>query len=322
MNQNRDQKQDLLKELLNGQALETFDVRAHVFAQVEEDSRHSKNKNWKRIQEFECDKSVYDNYQGPNELLIKTAIGKKWACTFNYDYDAALISNLVYQKVFLPAGVIKPLGSIEKYEYVITCDDRCFRGDTMNSWAWTLNKFVRTMGEEYVCGWNEEARSNPQNYKKEFPSYITEFMKVVYTVGNFIPVPHTPNFNTGRSKLCHDYWDLTLLEIYRYYKEGIEGASNGWKELFSQDGVEHWLKSFGSWPNFVKINCMQAFVEENCGKPLPLWTGHFESSQDLPQNKINKEGKTDFEEFFVNATQRIKERSEEIAKKLREERCI
>ena len=325
MKGHRHQREDLLKELLKGRLLENFDVRAHVFGQVEENAKNCKYKNEK----FEEDRSTYDKYHGHNELLVKTAIGKKWAGTFHYDYDAALISNLVYQKIFLPGGVIEPRGQIEKYEYVIACDGCYFRGDTMNSWAGTLHEFVRTMGEDYVKGWNgryiptgykswKEVLSEPENYRKEFPPYITEFLKVVYTMGNFIPVPLTPNFNTRRSRLCHDYWDLTLLEIYRYYN-GLEASSDGWKKLISKDGVRHWLDSFGSWPGFVERNCMEAFVENNYGKPRPLWTDHFENPHSLPQNKKNGQDITDFEEFFVNATRWIKKRNEAIEKKLKEQ---
>ena len=319
---------DLLRQLLKGESLETFDVRAHVFAQVEKDFQLIGCKNQKRRYAFEQDQWVYDNFHSANEILIKTAIGRKWADFFDYDYDAALVSNLIYQKIFLPGGAIEPLGCKEKYSYMITCNGYRYRGDTMNSWASALHEFVRIMGEDLVKGWNgrnipagygtwEHVLSEPENYKKEFPFYITEFLKVVYTMGNFIPVPLTPSFNMRRSRLCHDYWDLTLLEIYRYYN-GLEGSSDGWKSLLSQEGVKYWLDSFGSWPGFVERNYMQAFVDTNFGSPLPLWTGHFEGRQQL-QNKKNEEGKTDFEEFFVNATHRIKERSKAMGSKLKEE---
>lgn len=321
MNENKCQE---LADLLKGEPLEAFDVREHVFAQVKKDLNEPNNKIKKRKKEkFECDKDIFDKYDGCNRLLIKTAIGKKWAGPFNYDYDASRFANLIYTVAFFPSGMIEPLECVEKYEYVTVCDGRYFRGDTMNSWSTTLNEFVRTLGESYVYGWKGRYipegynswgafLSDPQNYKKAFPDYITEFMKVVYTIGNFIPVPLVPNFNIFRSRLCCDYWDLTLLAIYGHYKKSDNDKSDDWRGLLSREGVKHWLDGYGSWDAFVERNFLQAFVKQEgngYGEPKELWTGHFD-------NNVLPKDEEQFKAFFTNAAEWITARGKKIAEAL------
>lgn len=321
----QEQEQEFLKELLQDKRLETFDVREHVLAQVKES--------------FANDASIYDSY---DNLLIKIAIGKKWASKFPYDYDAAFISNLVYQTAFLSSGVIKPRGR-SKYEYEIDCGGHCFRGDTMNSWKTTLIEYFRLFGDRYLRyleknednRWGNQGKwrvpklcpeelgrpwekaewedflSIPEVYVGEpLPSYITKFLENVYTIGNFIPVPQTPNFNKRRNGLCRDYWDLTLLAIYQYYNEN-KGLSAGWKKLFAQPPIKQWLDDFfnDSWDSFVDQNFLQDFVKRSpdgkYGPPKELWNGHF-NGPILPE-----EGQ--FQEFFTNAAAWISARGTRIA---------
>ena len=307
MSENKEQVLQEIQAILKGKPLETFDVREHVFAQVEKDSNDPNNKNKtkkEKKEEFECDKDIFDEYDGRNRLLIKTAIGKKWAVPFNYDYDAAYFANLIYKAAFFPSGVIEPLRCVEKYEYVTVCDGHYFRGDTMNSWFTTLNEYFRLFGEKHLryltktkrgpntgkwcipescppeliwaekkwknIGWIEYL-SIPEVYTEvPLPPYITKFLECVYTIGNFIPVPLAPNFNTCRSGLCHDYWDLTLRAIYQHYAKNYTEDSDDWKNLLSREGVKHWLDRYGSWDAFVEGNFLQDFVHEErapYGKP-------------------------------------------------------
>lgn len=331
MNENNCQE---LTDLLKGEPLEAFDVREYVFAQVEEDIRH--------------DICLYDSCDGCGKFLIKTAIGKKWASGIDYDYDASYFANLIYKAAFFPSGDITPFDS-SKYEYYISVHDRCFRGDTMNSWNTTLIEYFRLFGDQHLkyLTKNKKGRNKgkwripdacPEELAKDFganwsyvgwmdflsipevyaghpiPSYISEFMKVVYTVGNFIPVPFIPgpkefNFNVCRSRLCHDYWDLTLLAIYRHYEKNDEDNSEGWRGLLSREGVKRWLDSYESWDAFVEGNFLQEFVNlegNGYGKPKELWKGHFTSSV-LPE----EEGQ--FAEFFTNAADWITARGTRIA---------
>ena len=295
-----------IQAILNGAPLESFDVREYELSRILEENSETVGKDLSR-------------YRAAENILVKLCIGKKWALKLDFDYDASRFANLIYKAAWFPSGDIEPIGCVEKYEYVTVCGGRYFRGDTMNSWSTTLNEFVRTLGENYVHGWKgryipkgynswEAFLSDPKNYKKAFPDYITDFMKVVYTVGNFIPVPLAPSFNTCRNRFCKDYWDLTLLAIYRHYEKNDRDNSDGWKNLLFRDGVKHWLDRYGSWDAFVKGNFLQDFVSwagSRCGRPKELWTGHFDNPG-LP-----KEGQ--FEEFFTNAAAWITARGEKIA---------
>lgn len=336
MNENTCQE---LTDLLKGEPLEAFDVREHVFAQVKEDLQH--------------DIRIYDSCDSRdscNKFLIRTAIGKKWADGINYDYDASYFANLIYKAAFFPSGDITPSDS-SKYEYYISVHDRCFRGDTMNSWNTTLIEYFRLFGNQHLkyLTKNEKERNKdkwrvpdvcPEELAKDFganwsyvgwadflsipevyadhplPPYITDFMKVVYTIGNFIPVPLAPNFNLGRSRLCHDYWDLTLLAIYRHYEKNNEDNSESWRGLLSREGVKHWLDRYGSWGAFVEGNFLQDFVEQEgngYGKPKELWAGHFDGGG-LPKNEEQ------FKAFFTNSTEWITARGTRIAAALAKSR--
>ena len=149
------------------------------------------------------------------------------------------------------------------------------------------------------------------------PPYITKFLECVYTIGNFIPVPLVPNFNTCRSGLCRDYWDLTLLAIYRHYEKNGEEKSEAWQELLSREGVRHWLDGYGSWDAFVEHNFLQDFVHKErvpYGKPKPLWRGHLDDEAKV----MPKEDQ--FEDFFTTATNWITARGKKIAGALVEAR--
>ena len=126
----------VLRDQLEKDSLKTFDVRDYVFGQVMKDKQQDM---------FDYDKQIYKDC---DNLVVKIEIGKKWANTFNFDYDAAYISNLVYKSIFFPSGKIEQLN--KGYEYVIACDGRYFRGDTMNSFTTTLNEYFRRFGDEYL----------------------------------------------------------------------------------------------------------------------------------------------------------------------------
>ncbi len=306
MCENKEQVLQEIRAILNGTPLESFDVRKYELSRILEEN-------------YETVREDLDRYRATENMLVRICIGKKWAPKLDFDYDASRFVNFIYKVAWFPLGDIEPIGCVEKYEYVTVYDGRYFRGDTMNSWSTTLNEFVRKFGKEYVYGWKrryipdgygswEEFLSVPDNYIKEFPPYITEFMRAVYTIGNFIPVPKD-NFNTYRNRLCKDYWDLTLLAIYRHYEKNDRDNSDGWKNLLSQDGVKHWLDGYGSWDAFVEGNFLQDFVNQEgsyYGKPKELWKGHF-INPGLPK------GEGQFEEFFTNAAAWITARGEKIA---------
>ncbi len=91
-----------------------------------------------------------------------------------------------------------------KHEYKFTfAGENYYRGDTMNSWLTTLNAFFNKRGYQYLLV--------PGFFEAHLlPEYITNFMTIVYTIGNFFPLPWA--LNQPRSKSVKDYWDLALPE--------------------------------------------------------------------------------------------------------------
>lgn len=253
------------------------------------------------------------------------------------------------------------------------CNDKTIHGDTMNSVTTTLNEYVRFIFLEYVRFYGSKEIDGPftdkdgkplkaikeetlEIYcqaKEDFIRYciqenrgLDKFLKASYTLGNFIPVPFESGggqFNAPRYKNTNDYWDLTLLRIYNWYKENeslekdailekIENECdcNKNKELCLLLGRNcanvklciKWLCAFGSWKEFVEKNYMQPFVGKedvngNYGAPLELWEGHFKRYEDGIFKNPLPLCKEQCEEFFKNATKRIKERSERMAEKFR-----
>lgn len=257
-------------------------------------------------------------------VIALTEFGKKWAAKklLDYDYDASLLMNYVYCKEydFFKDKECK-VNQTHGYEYVIVINKdkenaETYRGDTMNSWSTTVNRYVELFGKNCI------------------PGYITEFMNVVYTIGNFMPVPEGCNGPRGLGS-TRDYWDLALKCIYQCYfceldcqknknsrsDECIIGhlLSGGKKEMrdYNIDRYTKWLERFGSgrgqdgWNAFVEENFMQPFVKKTgdnmYGEPYELWDGHFAAPEKLPEEEWQ------FEQFFVNARIRILERSKRIA---------
>ncbi len=264
-----------------------------------------------------------------NSPAFKTAFGKKWAR--KYDYDTSIYANYVYWKINFVSNskcFIVPKKDSD-YEYLIRRNDGIiYRGDTMNSWSTTLNDFMRRYGGDYITDYNgkyipegysswESYLSKPEHYKSDLPGYINNFMEYVYTIGNFIPVPLKPDFNNKHNSIYQNYWDLTLLDIFRFYKGDMQSIPKLYQDRKS--GIQNWLERFkntdgtADWNKFVEGNYMQPFVEKigknEYGEPYELWDGHF-VKRGLPKEEWQ------FEQFFVNARIRILERGRLIAKKL------
>lgn len=341
MSENKEQVLQEIQAILKGKPLETFDVREYELSRILEENSETVGED-------------LDRYRTTENVLVKICIGKKWAPKnkLDFDYDTSLFSSRIYWKTIFSDEESCPISNNHGYEYKIESGGVCYRGDTMNSWSTTLREYFRSFGDRHLkhleinqkrknkdkwripeacpealakdlgAKWDkvdwEYFLSIPEVYTDNpVPSYITEFMRVVYTIGNFIPVPFTPNqkkdnFNTRRNSLCKDYWDLTLLAIYQYYKEKNVKNSGGWKDLLSRECVKHWLDRYGSWDAFVEGNFLQDFVNREgdyYGEPRPLWEGHFDGNV-LPKNEQQ------FKAFFTNATEWITERSKKIAETL------
>lgn len=270
-------------------------------------------------------------------VLKKTAFGKKYAKGkeekgkeekekgIDFDYDRSNLSTYVFCKTILrhidtKLKVVR--GKKGPYGAEVAMENYSLSGETMNSWATTLEKFFKAYWKEYYVEdfpgvgkplW--EYLSQGENYKyektkKPLPLYITDFLEVVYTIGNFIPLPK------NRPNLYSDYWDLFLAEIYNYFYP--KGKIGNYVKVSSDPDYNEWLKTYYGdekqrWNAFVERNYMQPFVEklegEGYGKPLELWDGHF-------NGKLLPDEEWQFEQFFVNARIRILRRGWLIANAL------
>lgn len=309
---------DILKKLqkMSVSEMMRFDVRDYEFRRVVAES----------LAELKAD---FEEYENPsNNIVVKTAIGKKWALggTLNFDYDASLFTTCVYLLAMFSNKTPSSMKLISENVYRFTFDGKnYYRGDTMNSWSTTLNAFfddVKRYRDFLAPGFFETHL---------LPEYITEFMTIVYTIGNFFPLPWA--LNTPRSRSAKDYWDLALLAIYQHYKK-IEDAA--YKPEFTECTLEwvfgtkkeetciKWLCSFNGWNHFVEQNFLQDFVhvdEENggYGRPKELWNKHFECRGENATKKIFPVENDEFSEFFTNASAWILARGARIAPEVKKQ---
>lgn len=302
----------ILKKLQKMTASEMmrFDVRDYEFRQVVADA----------LAELEAD---FEEYKNPsNNIVVKTAIGKKWAQSgmLDFDYDASLFANCVYLLAMFPNKAPSSLKLISDNVYRITfAGENYYRGDTMNSWLTALNAFFNKRGYQYLL--------IPGFFEAHLLlEYITNFMTVVYTIGNFFPLPKALNIPRGSRAKSKDYWDLALLAIYQHYKKTEDEA---YEPEFKKCTLEwvfgtkneetciKWLCSFNSWNYFVEQNFLQDFVHEDkesggYGRPKELWTGHFENQGNMPSG-------AQFSEFFTNASAWILARGARIAPEVKKQ---
>lgn len=242
----------------------------------------------------------------------------------------------------------------EKYEICSDNEDGYkFRGDTMNSYSTSVNEFLRLYGDDYLnpkvliinergrnkgkfmtdySEWEECVLDNYSHFESRLSKAAKEFIRLNHTLGNFIPVPFRKTgeeFNSPRGfkGATNDYWDLALLDIYKWYDTADRDEADTYLyDLLKSDGnvelCKEWLGKFTveggkpSWDVFVTMNYMQDFVNEgdakgHFGKPKELWEGHFDNN-----NLPNKEDV--FNQFFTNASTWIRARGERIAISVKE----
>lgn len=195
-------------------------------------------------------------------------------------------------------------------------------GDFMNSTTTTLSELLKPNYWKEIEEFTEKRwgkvttvclyRRKRRIYRKALSDCrgATEFLRVSYTLGNFIPVPRDCNCYGAMM----DYWDLKLQCIYNWYQNGqkredIEALFTGKKT--SIDQYITWLSAFedgeiGGWNNYVIKNFLQDFVnqtqpEKGYGPPKELWEGHFSGKVKPKDDQI--------EEFFTNAAACISARS-------------
>lgn len=222
-----------------------------------------------------------------------------------------------------------------------------FQGETLNSAATTLNKYYEFIEKELDKNLDESEKESykrqqmitdkgniqPVSKKYILSKYLTErdnpiieemfkseklekFLNIYHSLGNYMPVPPGCNGPRGCSEV-KDYWDLTLLHIYNYYKMKESNTETGKleeiKKIMGDDPNKielymEWLDCFETWHNFIESNYLENFAhsKEKDYYPIEFWEGHF-SSEVLPQNKQQ------CEEYFDNTRDCIMWRSQNMA---------
>lgn len=205
------------------------------------------------------------------------------------------------------------------------------------------NISIKYMNTRYFCG--------IKKYKEDF-SFVDDdflnFLKTYHTLGNFMPIPVFCNGPRGTGHV-KDYWDLTLYCIKNYYDSNKdekwiklilgEKGKKGEKKEEQINRYKNWLNSFGDWKKFVEKNFLEAFVKMDGiepKEPKELWKGHFEqwkkggytakdsalpgycNDKNISDKDLEELAKKQCKEYFINATQYIRARSEEMIEKLKE----
>ena len=152
---------------------------------------------------------------------------------------------------------------------------------------------------------------------------ICELIKIYHTIGNYCPVPCFFNGARSGNGAEHDFWDLTLMEIRKYYIY-CDGSEQSLAKILG--GLLHnkgnictckaWLDSFGKgedgWNNFIKKNYFSVYVDENTKEVKPLWEGH-SWEEPLPKNLYDLKNGVD------ELVKRINERGNTICEELKKE---
>lgn len=296
-----------------------------------------------RISEYKCNKRIDFDC----DVSLRTIVLHTMAYKFLNEGGG----NIQTQKYNNKDGYKFEIGNIDKDEFV-------YRSDTMNSYCTTLNEYMRLFGDNRDNpkllvirestkklnflpedgSWENCILNHKEYFEKLLPVEVIEFLAVVHTIGNFIPIPFKENgieFNRPRgfrNKLIHDYWDLTLLALFNWFREKNNQEVNysiGLKDIVkTEESVimcEKWLENFKnesgnySWDKFVSDNYMQDFIsisgdKDSYGIPKELWKGHFKQIG-LGDNKPKE--KEEFIQFFTNSRVAIIARGERIALKLK-----
>lgn len=316
---------------MNGKITFTDDEKRKLFDPLYDYSNEGANEAYTKlngVEKFLAYMSVIHhgkfnlrNLDGKNLDFFKNGQerAKKAAEAFGEVKDPDSGSELV-QKLYAALWYDKNINSCMKIQ-----------GETLNSVNTTLNLFYED--KDHLKKLNKESNTNQNisiyyilsryfehhddfSQKRDNMSFLWEsefekFVSVYHTLGNFMPVPCGCNRPRGSAKV-QDYWDLTLLNIFKYYTENNEQCIQdiiGEKEELVER-YKTWLDCFGNWENFVNKNYLHAFVyykHDGTLYPKELWNGHFDKYEScdlaIPQETAQ------YKEYFKNAANRIRERT-------------
>lgn len=225
--------------------------------------------------------------------------------------------------------------------------DICIRRDTMTSPLVTFEEYAYFKGFEWkapnaygMITFTNFMKENRQDRDSRLGSKLEEFIELATSLCNMIPVPQS--FNTGRSGpyAKWDYWDLTLIQLKKWYDYKLCNNEIGMKDalrlLFAHsthryvfnirstsmfDSIhytEKWLEKFENWNQFIEAMYLDNFVDkENGWKPVLFWDTH---SHELPLptdteydidavEERNEQINKNFEQFFERVNGMLKGRA-------------
>lgn len=235
----------------------------------------------------------------------------------NFDCDVYFDITDSYKKTYRWLNGYTCQKQQKSVKYELVHGNSVFRGDTMTS-IWTvLKEYIKLKTAVYKItdndSWENFIIRNINNIK--ISNHCGRFIQLGHSIGNFIPVP--PGFNVGRSNWGKwDSWDLTLTQIYQWYVDNRTSGNyinnNALERLFANDryrqstveNCQNWLRSFGTWENFVRGNYLESFLDRN-GIPKKFFKKH---SLDYPLPCTLQE----CEEFFRTANECIENRGKTI----------
>lgn len=230
------------------------------------------------------------------------------------------------EKVYHKHSILIPKGEADSCPLLLEILNRLGivsqAADTMNSGLTTIVEFLKPSSEQFEMNaacrkahWGNQKAvwlyyHNEQDIRKMLVP-AQSFLKVSYTIGNFIPCP--ADCNRPGTSLTRDYWDLTIWYIYLWFHgTGVQKEAalerlfwNGRYAKFQMETYGDWLARFGTWDEFVEQNFLQDYTEwaqPPYGRPKEFWDGHFEGP-------VFPKTTEQFEAFFTRATQCIEARS-------------
>lgn len=266
--------------------------------------------------------------------LKKMCCYKIAADALGIDCDVSLFSVVIYRLLFPVSGTyIEPQKRTRNEKYQLTGLDFICVGDTMNSYATVTRNYIRSHYQNETMympnrkghlkwEYRNVSYQNPfevailDHYKdieRLLPNYIKDFLEVVHTIGNILPVPKDC-FNVPRNKFTNDYWDITLEGIYQNKFEKIIGPSTRarWSRKENVEASRKWFQNYGNWRAFVEKTYMQDFVDENLVPILLCKKKKNRHSVWIPTDEI------EYENFYTNVKAMISKRGKFLASKLKE----